>query len=225
MSVSRLSVVIPHWPIDEEVDEALRACLASLPAECEKLVIVNDGTGFARNVNVGLGLATGDYIAVVTNDTRVLDGDVHDLGIAGTVTSPVVLGKPGIEPGGFHGAFWVAPRGVIDRIGPLDERFEGAFFEDDDYLTRLREAGIPTRQIASVRVETRRIGLTMSKIRGQADAWYEANERRFEEKWGWVPAPTDPALAATWASGVVGAMRLRRSADSERRSQKADGGH
>lgn len=196
--MARLSVVVPHWPIDAEVDEALRACLASLPADCEKLVIVNDGTGFAPNVNRGIALATGDFIAVVTNDTRVIEGDVYDLCLPGTVTSPVVLEKPGIEPGGFHGAFWVASRDIIDRIGPLDERFEGAFFEDDDYLERLREARIPRRQIGSVRVVSRRVGLTMSKVGDRADEWYRRNERRFEEKWGWVPAPTDPDLAATW---------------------------
>jgi GT2 family glycosyltransferase len=193
-------VVVPHWPIDAEVDVALRACLDSLPADCEKLVIVNDGTGFARNVNVGLGLAGGDFIAVVTNDTRVLEGDVYDLCVAGTVASPVVLEKPGIEPGGFHGAFWVAPREIVEWVGPLDERFEGAFFEDDDYLARLKEAGIPRRQVPSVRAVSRRVGLTMSKIPNQADEWYRRNERRFEEKWGWVPPPTDPELAATWES-------------------------
>jgi hypothetical protein len=182
---------VPHWPVDDEVDDALRRCLASLPGDCEKLVIVNDGTGFARNVNLGLRLAAGDFIAVVGNDTRVIGGDVHDLCLPGAVASPLVEGKPGIEPGGFHGAFWVAPRNVVERVGPLDERFEGAFFEDDDYLARLREAGVPTVQVSSVRVESRRIGLTMSKMREQADAWYAANERRFAEKWGWTPPPID----------------------------------
>ena len=76
----------------------------------------------------------------------------------------------------------------------LDERFEGAFFEDDDYLERLREAGVPTVQITSVRVESSRTGLTMSKVPEQADAWYAANERRFAEKWGWTPPPV------IWAS-------------------------
>jgi hypothetical protein len=187
----RLSVVVPHWPLDDEVDEALRRCLASLPEDCEKLVIVNEGTGFARNVNVGLRLANGDFVGVIGNDSTVVVGDVHDLCVAGTVASPVVDGKPGIEPGGFHGAFWVAPREVVERVGPLDERFEGAFFEDDDYLERLREAGVPTVQVASVRVQSRRIGLTMSKVQEQADAWYAANERRFTEKWGWTPPPPD----------------------------------
>ena len=183
----RLSVVVPHWPLDDEVDRALGRCLASLPEDCEKLVIVNDGTGFARNVNLGLRLASGDFVGVTANDTIVVEGDAYDLCIAGAVASPRVDGKPGIDPGGFHGAFWVAPREVIDRVGLLDERFEGAFFEDDDYLARLRQAEVPTVRVDSVRVESRRVGLTMSKVQAQADAWYAANERRFAEKWGWTP--------------------------------------
>jgi GT2 family glycosyltransferase len=163
--------------------------VASLPHDCEKLVVVNDGTGFARNVNIGLKVATGDYVAVMGNDGVVVAGDFYDLCIPGTVASPTVLGKPGIEPGGFHGACWVAAREVIDRIGLLDERFEGAFFEDDDYLERLRQAGVPRVEVDSVRVESRRVGLTMSKVQEQADAWYAANERRFAEKWGWAPPP------------------------------------
>jgi GT2 family glycosyltransferase len=187
-----LSVVIAHWPLDGEVDEALRRCLASLPDDCEKLVIVNEGTGFARNVNLGLRVASGEFVGVTGNDTVVVAGDVYDLCVPGVVASPVVDGKPGIDPGGFHGAFWVAPREVIERVGLLDERFEGAFFEDDDYLARLRGAGVSTVQVESVRVESRRIGLTMSKVQVQADAWYAENVRRFTEKWSWTPPPTDP---------------------------------
>lgn|GEM_PF-6809975 len=125
----------------------------------------NQGTGFAVNVNIRLRPATGDNVAVVTNDSPAVNGDVYDLCVPGAATSPLVLGKPGIEPGGFHGAFWAAPREVIDPVGFLDERFEGAFFEDDDYLERLRQAGVPTRQIASVHVTSRLIGLTMSSCR------------------------------------------------------------
>jgi GT2 family glycosyltransferase len=192
--MSRLTVVIPHWPIDDDMDAALQACLASLPSECQKIVVVNEGTGFARNVNIGLSIASSEYVAVVTNDCRVVEGNVFDLCLPGTVASPLVLEKPGIEPGGFHGAFWVAPREVVHRVGLLDEQFEGAFFEDDDYLARLNQAGIPTRQVPTVRVESRRVGLTMSKVPEQAADWYRTNERRFEEKWGWLPPPTDPDL-------------------------------
>lgn len=187
-----LTAVVPHWPLDDEVDNALRACLASLPLDCEKIVVVNQGTGFAVNVNIGLRLAAGDYIAVVTNDSRVVEGDVYDLCVPGTVTSPLVLEKPGVERGGFHGAFWVAPREVLDQVGLLDERFEGAFFEDNDYLERLKAAGVRRRQVASVRVRSRRIGLTMSKLPDKGQGWLATNADRFEEKWGWIPPVTDP---------------------------------
>lgn len=188
----RLSVVVPHWALDEEVNGALASCLASLPGDCEKIVVVNEGTGFARNVNIGLALATGDYVGVVTNDSRVIEGDVYDLCISRTVASPLVLEKPGVEPGGFHGAFWIAPREILDAVGMLDERFVGAFSEDNDYLERLRQAGVETVQIPSVRVWSRRIGLTMSKLPDKGQGWLARNERRFEEKWGWVPPRTDP---------------------------------
>jgi glycosyltransferase involved in cell wall biosynthesis len=183
-----LSIVIPHWPIDEEVNAALRSCVTSLPIDCEKLVVVNEGTGFARNVNIGLKLASGDFVGVVGNDTVVTEGDVYELCVSGTVTSPVVEEKASIDPGGFHGAFWVMPKAVLDGIGLLDERFEGGFYEDDDFLQRLKAAGIPVRQITSVRAWSRPKGLTMSKLGpGEVERLVEENERRFAEKWGWTP--------------------------------------
>ena len=187
-----LSVVIPHWPLDEETNDALRRCVASFPAECERIVVVNEGTGYARNVNVGLSLATGAYIAVVNNDCRLADGDLFDLCVRGTVTSPLVISErqgygESIEPGGFHGSFWVVPRAVLDRVGTLDERFENAYWEDDDFLARLRAAGVQTRQIASVRVKHIG-GLTTVKVPEHRE-WLARNERLFEKKWGRVAPP------------------------------------
>jgi glycosyltransferase involved in cell wall biosynthesis len=188
--MTALSIVVPHWPLDDEADDALRRCLASFPRECERIVVVNDGTGYNRNVNVGLRLACGDYVAVVNNDCWLAGGDVYDLCLPDTVTSPLVVGHrqgfgESIEPGGFHGCFWVVPRPVLDRVGVLDERFEWAYWEDDDYLARLRQAGISTRQVPSVRAEHVG-GLTTVKVPSHRD-WLERNERVFEEKWGWLP--------------------------------------
>jgi len=190
--VSTLSVVIPHWPLDEDTNEALRRCVLSFPLECERIVVVNDGTGYGRNVNIGLRLATGDYIAVVNNDSRVEHGDVYDLCLDETVTSPLIIGErqglgESIEPGGFHGSFWVVPRPVLDRVGLLDERFERAYWEDDDFLARLRQAGVPTRQVVSVRVRHTG-GLSTVKV-PEHRTWLELNAHRFEEKWGWLPPP------------------------------------
>ena len=187
-----LSVVIPHWPVDEETNDALRRCVVSLPPECERIIVVNDGTGYGRNVNIGLRLARGDYIAVINNDCRLTGGDIYDLCMHETVTSPLIIGErqgfgESIEPGGFHGCFWVVPRPVLDRVGLLDERFEWGYWEDDDYIARLHAAGVPTRQVPSVRVKHIG-GLTTVKVPEHRD-WLERNQRVFEEKWGWVPPP------------------------------------
>jgi hypothetical protein len=32
----------------------------------------------------------------------------------------------------------------------------------------------------------------MSKLPDKGKRWLATNERRFEEKWGWAPAATDP---------------------------------
>ena len=58
----------------------------------------------------------------------------------------------------------------------------------------LSQAGVETKQVRSVCVESRRIGLTMSKVPQLARKWYDDNQRRFEEKWGWVPPVTEPDL-------------------------------
>lgn len=43
-----------------------------------------------------------------------------------------------------------------------------------------------------MRVRSRRIGLTMSKLPDKGQGWLAENRRRFTEKWGWTPTPTDP---------------------------------
>jgi hypothetical protein len=75
-----LSVVIPHWPFDDEIDEAHRQCVTSLPSDCERRRR-QGGTGFRKNVNVGLRLASGDFIGVVNNDAHVAHGDVYHLSL------------------------------------------------------------------------------------------------------------------------------------------------
>jgi hypothetical protein len=35
----------------------------------------------------------------------------------------------------------------------------------------------------------------MSKLPDKGKGWLAANERRFEDKWGFVPPPTEPGTA------------------------------
>ena len=136
---------------------------------------------------------------LVNNDCRLDQGDVYDLCVPDTVASPLVIGERqglGQSLGVFHGCFWVVPRPVLDRVGLLDERFARAYWEDDDFVARVRLAGFAIRQLDSVRV--RHVGgLTTVKVPEHRD-WLVANERRFEEKWGSLPPPNLLTSTITW---------------------------
>ena len=132
----RLSVIIPHWPIHPDVEPLLDRCVKSLSGHDELVVVVNDGIGFAAAVNLGLRTARGDFMAVVSNDTVWRHGNLLDMCVPGAVTSPKL--NDAIQD--FWGCFFVVPRDVYVKVGPLDERFGLAYYEDNDYVRRLGKA-------------------------------------------------------------------------------------
>ena len=81
-------------------------------------------------------------------------------------------------------------RDVFTRLGPLDETFGSGLFEDDDYAMRARAAGLGVFCAEDVLVhhfgEASFGDLAPS---GDYARLFEANRRRFEEKWSvpWQP--------------------------------------
>jgi GT2 family glycosyltransferase len=81
-------------------------------------------------------------------------------------------------------------RETYDKIGPLDERFDIGMFEDDDYALRLRQRGY--RVICAADVFVHHFGKVTFKDlieRGDYEALFDANRRRYEAKWNtrWTP--------------------------------------
>lgn len=75
-------------------------------------------------------------------------------------------------------------RDVIDRIGPLDEQFEVAMFEDDDYCARLVTAGY--RIVCATDVLVHHFGEgTLGDLHagGEFHRLFTTNRARFERKW------------------------------------------
>jgi hypothetical protein len=81
-------------------------------------------------------------------------------------------------------------RDLYEEIGPLDERFEVGMLEDDDYSLRVHMAGY--RTVCADDVFVHHFGETsFGKLvpTGEYASVLEANQARFEQKWGrpWKP--------------------------------------
>jgi hypothetical protein len=81
-------------------------------------------------------------------------------------------------------------RDSLERIGPLDERFEVGMLEDDDYARRAHAAGY--RVVCAEDAFVHHFGQASFGAlipTGEYARLLEANRRRFEEKWGeaWRP--------------------------------------
>jgi GT2 family glycosyltransferase len=75
-------------------------------------------------------------------------------------------------------------RETWQRVGALDEQFGIGMFEDDDYARRVLAEGL--RIVCAADVFVHHVGQAAFKVlieRGEYDALFEANRRRFEAKW------------------------------------------
>lgn len=159
---------------------------------------------YARNVNLGIRAAGTDVI-LLNDDARLLTPGGFSLlyqqvqgfpnigicsaGIRGAVGNPRQIasgqGQFRLEKKKLLAFVCVfVPRRVYDQIGPLDERFVGYGFEDNDYCARILQAGLRLGIWDGCVVE--HSGDLPSTFRTRPDlmALFEHNRRLFREKWG-----------------------------------------
>lgn len=188
----KLSVIIPavyltdrHYILTKECIESLNNVDELILVECGEKnsdfkadIKINslDRRTAEKAINLGLKIASGDFMAVVSNDTKVIVGNLKDLCKEGIVTSPI----QNEARQNFWGGFFVIPKEVYQKIGGFSEEFEN-YCSDDDYIQRLKRANIEMRCIETVSIihyggETNKFFLTPEFI--------EENKKRFQKKWG-----------------------------------------
>lgn len=145
-----LSVVISSLWIDDEKPIILNKCISSLSNYDELLCLVtykNKPLGFADSWNRIARLATGDYILFI-GDNCVLDkGNLKDLCIENTVSSPVL----NFQTQNFWGSVFCMPRNVYEQVGLYDMRYnEGSNYEDDDLRNRIEKIGYKLKSVVTV---------------------------------------------------------------------------
>ncbi len=166
-----ISLIIPHVP-KPELNSLLDGCLQTLSDYDELILVVNDAIGYGKAFNWGFKYARGDFLLAVSNDTRLIKGSLKDLCDETAVT---------YSENAQWGCFFCLPRWIYQEIGGFDERFVGAYWEDDDFLHRLNLAKIPVKRVPGVIVE--HVGGATVKALGKESEYYERNQQEFKKKW------------------------------------------
>lgn len=185
----KYSVLVPSYDPDGKKVELLVDVLRAIDENTKglkyELIIIKNGPSYVQSHNMALERATGDFIAVVTDDVIIKDlnwlprlANV-DVGINSWRSYPFIL------TGEKHPDFslWGMHRHVLETIGLMDERYKDGFgFEDDDYYMTARQHGFGHFD-ANIRVEHIQ-GVTHDLYYDdKKDAMMAHNRKIFEEKW------------------------------------------
>lgn len=150
-----LSIVIPTYTANSNLESMAVDAVKSYKKYGE-IVVVEDGqlyspvlmeladtyiynrenVGFTKNVNRGWRYVTGDFVAIASSDTHLVEGDLNDLCIDGKVTSPEVVNQLHIT--GLAGSFFVVPRSVTKERGYLVETMR-TYYSDEEYANRTKD--------------------------------------------------------------------------------------
>lgn len=163
----RLSLVLLSYAKTPDLQRLTRRALVSYKGQSDEVILTEDGgeefdwppevdtfiwhanQGFTKNANLGWRQARGEYVAIVSNDTQLLAGNLRELCIKDTVTSPRVENQALNDS--FAGCFFVVPRTVFEKVGLLDESMH-TYYSDTEYIDRLRKAGVSMKIVHSVTI-------------------------------------------------------------------------
>lgn len=180
---TKISVIIPFYPVDEEKHTVLQACVTSLPQHHETIVVWNRREGYAKAINEGAKCASGDYLLIMNDDVTYLNGNIAELCQEDTIVSPSYNGQ--LYPF-LWGSCFCIPKKVWDDIGGMDERYTISYFDDDDLILTLQEKEYQMRSTARVVFDHPQPGRTLEAMPNR-DEFFKANKQRFLDKWGRLP--------------------------------------
>jgi GT2 family glycosyltransferase len=169
-----VSIVIPHAPLNKGLDDRLDTCIESLKGNYDELILViNDGIGYGKSFNRGFKYCKGDFIIGVSNDTKLIEGNIRNMCDERAVT---------FSENAQWGCFFCIPRWIHYNMCGFREEFGLAYWEDEDYLLRLESQCIPLRRVKGIIVEHEG-GVTVKALNKEAES-YQYGEKIFKKLWG-----------------------------------------
>ena len=176
----KISVVIPHYEVDESYRAVLDACISSMKGQYDELIVIPDKIhNLSRKINKGILQSTGDYIVVCNNDILLDKGTLKDMCQEGVVVTPYVNGR---SEKLFHAHMWVFSRKVLSEVGLMSEEYDGFYYDDSDYWMQIESRGFKIHQMENVNIIHTHPARTLSRL--EQSSTQNNNKALFIKKWG-----------------------------------------
>ncbi len=205
---SRL-IIVDNASRDPEVARYLHGVHGNDNMVIEK-IFSEENAGFAAGMNKGLRLSEAPFLCLLNNDCMVTDGWLEEMITVASVNPDIGLVNPQsntfgsrpddeisvnghadllsdrkgkyVELGHAIGFACLIKREVLDRIGYLDEVYQGVCYEDTDFSVRARKAGfIPVMAEGAYVFHEEQA--SRRGLKGK-DEIYRRNKEIFEKRWG-----------------------------------------
>ncbi len=202
-------IIVDNGSRDPEVKKYLDKVHGNDIVDIEK-VFCEENAGFAKGMNKGMRLSDAPFICLLNNDCVVTDSWIEemisiaetreDIGLVNPQSSTfgsypdhsvlinehakLLNDKKGqyVELGHAIGFACLIKREVIDKIGYLDEAYEGVCYEDTDFSVRAHNAGYISVMAEGAYVFHREQA-SRRGLQGKEEI-YSRNKKIFEDRWG-----------------------------------------
>jgi len=144
----------------------------------------NEKLGVAASWNflIGKAIVNNFKYFLILNDDVILkknEGELKQILSKGTIEN-FYLCRPF-----YNWSSFILTKTVYDKVGPFDEKFKKAYFEDNDYMYRMRLEGVAIKYIDDLNPDVYLNSQTIEK--DPLLGGYVENREYFLQKWGGLP--------------------------------------
>jgi len=145
---------------------------------------------YEQDHNIGVAASWNKLCKIIFekhNHALILNDDVYLGYNTDTINSVIAKYEYSLVQSYVSWSVILMSKYMYDYIGDFDETFYPAYYEDSDYLYRMKLKGIRQDVEAELNPQTVRISMTQERDPELVNASMEANRLRYIEKWGNSP--------------------------------------
>jgi len=194
---------------NEETEDFLKRTKENSKDFDIELVRLYPNQGFIKAANTGLRKSSNEFVCLISNDTVVTEGWLGKMCNALTGHPEIGVINPSSNTFGIHpskgqaiedlalsldkyrgqyrltsgcvGFCMLIRKKLIDKIGYLDETYQGGYFEDTDYSRKVQEAGFKCAIAQDSYVWHKEHSTFKS---AQIEELFKRNREIFHKRWG-----------------------------------------